>query len=72
MPRNNRLINDQDFREAMERRTPVRVFRDDMIVDSGGLVVRFDDHVVVLQSGVGDVAYHDREQCEFFEMHPKS
>ncbi|HZG86462.1 hypothetical protein [Paenibacillus sp.] len=71
MPRNNRLVTDQDFREAMERRTPVRVFRDDMIVDSGGLLVRFDESVVVLQSGVGDVAYHDREQSEFFEMPSK-
>ncbi|MCI3923056.1 hypothetical protein MO973_22795 [Paenibacillus sp. TRM 82003] len=68
MARNRRLVTDKDFQEAIDRGTPVRVFQDDAIVDSGGLVTRFDDAIVVIQSGVGDVAYHRRDDCEFFEM----
>ena len=68
MARNRRLITDQDLQEAMERETRIRVFQDDAIVDSGGIVTRFDDNVVVIQAGVGDVSYHRRDRCEFFEM----
>jgi len=68
MARNRRLITDKDFQEAIEKETPVRVFQDDAIVDSGGIVTRFDDDVVVTQSGVSDVSYHRRDSCEFFEM----
>ncbi|XID92411.1 hypothetical protein ACF3MZ_28770 [Paenibacillaceae bacterium WGS1546] len=63
-----RLVTDPDFREALERRAPLRVFKDDHLVDSGGVLVRFDDRTVVVQSGVGDLAYHDRLACEFFEL----
>lgn len=68
MARNRKLITDRDFQEAMERETSIRVFQDDHIIDSGGTVVRFDERTVVVQSGVSELAYHRREQCEFFEM----
>jgi hypothetical protein len=68
MARNRRLITDRDLQEAMEKEIPIRVFRDDAIVDSGGIVTRFDDNLVVIQSGVGDVAYHRRDVSEFYEM----
>ena len=68
MARNRKLITDRDLQEAMENETPIRVFRDDAIVDSGGIISRFDDQIVVIISGVGDIAYHRRDRCEFFEM----
>jgi ABC-type uncharacterized transport system YnjBCD ATPase subunit len=63
-----RLLTDQDFNEALESQFRIRVFRDDHIVDTGGVIVRFDDRTVVIQSSVSDVAYHPRESCEFFEL----
>lgn len=68
MARNQRLMTDTDLKEAMERQTAVRVFQDDAIVDSGGVIIRFDDTLVVTQSGVSEVSYHRRDECEFYEM----
>ncbi|WP_163857619.1 hypothetical protein [Paenibacillus elgii] len=68
MARNHRLVTDADFQEAMEREAPIRVFQDDHVVGSGGIITRFDNDTVVIQSGVSDVAYHRRDLCEFFEM----
>ena len=68
MPSNRRLVTDQDFQEAMERRTPVRVFQNDHIIDSGGIIIRYDDRILAIQSGVSQISYHDRGTCEFFEM----
>lgn len=67
MARNRRLVTDADFKEAMERRIPIRVFEDDMIVDSKGFIIRFDDFVIVVQSSVSQITYHQRKNCEFFE-----
>lgn len=69
---NRRLTTDADFQEALERQLRMRVFKDDHIVDSGGVIVRFDDITVVIQSGVSDVAYHSRRDCEFFELKRRS
>ncbi|MGN7457721.1 hypothetical protein ACTHPH_23155 [Paenibacillus pasadenensis] len=66
------LHTDADFQEALDERIPVRVFRDDHMVESGSCIVRFDERTVVLQSGVADLAYHARAQCEFFELRKKS
>ncbi|MBO7745700.1 hypothetical protein I8J29_15925 [Paenibacillus sp. MWE-103] len=63
-----RLVSDEDFTEAMERQFRLRVYKDDHIVDSGGIIIRFDDQLVVSQSSVSDVTYHDRAACEFFEI----
>ncbi|MFC4599853.1 hypothetical protein [Cohnella hongkongensis] len=68
MARNIRLTTDQDFQEAFESRVRIRVFKDDHIIDSGGVIVRFDSRTVVVQTGVGDLAYHDRGECEIFEL----
>lgn len=67
MARNRRLTTDADFKEAMDKRIPVRVFEDDMIVDPQGLIIRFDDSIIVVQSSVSQITYHDRKKCEFFE-----
>jgi hypothetical protein len=68
MAHNHRLVTDQDFKEAMDRQVNVRVFQDDLIVDSGGIIIRYSDTAIVIQSGVSEVAYHPRDLCEFFEM----
>ncbi|MFC4303234.1 hypothetical protein [Cohnella boryungensis] len=68
MALNIRLLTDTDFQETMERHARVRVFKDDHIIDDRGVIVRFDERIVVVQSGVGDLAYHDRAACEFFEL----
>ncbi|WP_019007510.1 hypothetical protein [Cohnella laeviribosi] len=65
---NRRLQTDADFAEAKERQLAVRVFKDDHMIDSGGVILRFDNQTVVIQSGVGDLAYHPRPDCEFFEL----
>ena len=70
MSQHRRLETDRDFEEALRRQTGVRVFRDDHIVEPRGLLVRFDERSVVLQSGVGDLTYHERSRCEFFELKP--
>jgi hypothetical protein len=63
-----RLVTNEDFEEAMERGFRLRVYKDDHIIDTGGVIVRFDDRTVVCQSSVSDVAYHERSACEFFEI----
>ncbi|TDG00401.1 hypothetical protein [Paenibacillus piri] len=63
-----RLLTDRDFQEAMERQKAIRVFQNDHVVGAGGIITRFDDQVVVVQSGVSDIAHHPRALCEFFEM----
>jgi hypothetical protein len=68
MAQSIRLLTDSDFQEVMERQARLRVFKDDHIIDTGGVIVRFDDHTVVVQTGVGDLAYHTRAACEFFEL----
>ncbi|MBP1966348.1 hypothetical protein [Paenibacillus aceris] len=68
MARNQRLVTDTDFQEAVEKGSAVRVFKDDHIVDSNAVILRFSDKTVVLQSRVADLAYYDRDECEFFEM----
>lgn len=61
-----RLETDRDFEEAARLRASIRVFKDDHMVDSGGIVLRFDDSTVVVQSSVSEIAYHARRDCEFF------
>lgn len=65
---NRRLETDLDFQEALERQLRIRVFQNDHIVDTGGTVIRFDAGTIVVQSGVSDVAYYSRSECEFFEL----
>jgi hypothetical protein len=68
MSLNRRLLTDQDFQEALDRQLRIRVFQDDHIINSGGVIIRFSDSTVVIQSSVSDLAYHERDRCEFFEI----
>jgi len=68
MARNNRLVTDRDLQEAIERETPVRVFQNDEMVEAGSRIIRFDDNIVVTQSGVSEISHHRRDESEFFEM----
>lgn len=65
---NRRLTTDADFEEALQQGTRIRVFRDNHIVDASALIVRYDDRIVVTQSGVGDLMYHRRAECEMFSL----
>lgn len=68
MSLNRRLLTDTDFEEALQKGTRVRVFRDNQILDASSLIVRFDDRTVVTQSSVSDLMYHNRAECEFFDL----
>ncbi|XEC97238.1 hypothetical protein AB6A23_12215 [Paenibacillus tarimensis] len=68
MAQHRRLVTDADFQEAMDKQSGIRVFQNDLVIDSGGVIVRFTDLLVVIQSGVSEVAYHERRACEFFEL----
>jgi hypothetical protein len=68
MARNRRLETDQDMKEAMESEASIRVFQDDHVIDSGGIIIRFNDDIVVVQTEVSQITHHDRALCEFFEM----
>ncbi|SDN40394.1 hypothetical protein SAMN04487897_102797 [Paenibacillus sp. yr247] len=68
MARNQRLVTDLDFQEAVEKQAAVRVFKDDHMVDSNAVVLRYSEKTVVVQTRVSDLTYYDRETCEFFEM----
>ncbi|WP_068774817.1 hypothetical protein [Paenibacillus sp. FJAT-26967] len=68
MAHNMRLLTDDDFQDAMDRRYLVRVFKNDHIVDSDAVISRFDDTLIVVQTRVSELTYHDRKSCEFFTM----
>lgn len=68
MPTSRRLETDADFKEAMELRHKIRVFKDNHQIDSGGAIIRFDSQTIVVQSSVSELAYHSRTDCEFFEI----
>ncbi|MFD0961178.1 hypothetical protein [Paenibacillus chungangensis] len=72
MSMNRKLLRDADFQEAMEREKRIRVFQNNAIIDMSSSIVRFDDDTVVTQSGVGDLMYHRRSACEFFELRKRT
>lgn len=65
---NRRLSTDRDFEEAAAHRTRLRVFKNDHLVESGSIIIRFDETTIVLQSDVSDLTYYSRNECEFFEL----
>ncbi|WP_138752807.1 hypothetical protein [Paenibacillus sinopodophylli] len=65
---NRRLSTDLDFEEVLEQQHRIRVFQNNQLIDASSLVVRFDDNIIVTQSGVSDIAYHNRNECEFFVL----
>ncbi|NQX69439.1 hypothetical protein BC351_19725 [Paenibacillus ferrarius] len=68
MASNQRLVTNVDFQEAMDRQAPVRIFKDDHIVDTNAIILRFSEKTIVVQTRVSDLTYYDRDACEFFEM----
>ncbi|MNI18397.1 hypothetical protein D3C73_718040 [compost metagenome] len=68
MALNRKLVTDLDLKEAMERQVRIRIFQDDRVVESGGIISRFDEASVVIQSGVSDINYYPRASCEIFEI----
>lgn len=68
MPINRPLLTENDLQEAMERRSKIRVFQDDHMIDSGSIIIRFTDDTVITQSSVSELSYHSRRDCQFFEM----
>ncbi|UJF34056.1 hypothetical protein [Paenibacillus hexagrammi] len=72
MSRNHRLLTDADFQEAVDRQSSIRIFKDDHIVDSNAVILRFSDTTVVVQTKVSEITYYDRNACEFFEMRKAS
>ncbi|MBP2000586.1 hypothetical protein J2Z69_001617 [Paenibacillus shirakamiensis] len=68
MPITRPLLTDQDLQEAMDTHKRIRVFQNDHLIGSGGNIIRFDDQTVIIQSGVSDLAYHTRRDCQFFEI----
>lgn len=68
MATNRRLESEADFQEAMENERTVRVFRDDDMINAGGLIIRFDSSMIAIQSSVSDLDYYDRQACEFYEL----
>ncbi|MFS0727988.1 hypothetical protein [Paenibacillus sp. 1P07SE] len=68
MSQMRRLASARDFAEVVENGRNVRVFKDDLLIEDRAVIVRFDDTLVVTQSSVSDIAYHDRQECEFYEI----
>lgn len=68
MATNRRLLSDLDFQEVIDTQARIRVFQDNHIVDSSTVLVRFDATMIITQSGVSDMTYHNRADCEFFEL----
>jgi hypothetical protein len=68
MAHNRQLLTDEDFQEAIDKLTPIRIFQNDQMIESGVVLARFSDSLIVSQAGVSEVAYHERATCEFYEM----
>lgn len=67
MPIVRPLLTDQDFQEVMEQQIRIRIFKDNHLIDSGSLVIRFTDDTVITQSSVSSIGYHKRDECEFLK-----
>lgn len=68
MPIIRELITEQDFQEALDRQLRIRVFQNDQLIDSGSVIIRFTDETIITQSGVSELSYHPRRECQFFEL----
>lgn len=63
------LLTEADLQEAERRKLPIRVFKNDHLIDTDTRIIRFTDSTVITQSGVSDVTYHSRKECQFYEIH---
>ncbi|ANY75811.1 hypothetical protein BBD41_26330 [Paenibacillus ihbetae] len=68
MPIVRPLLTDADFKEVLEKSIPIRIFKDNHLIESGGIVIRFTEDTIITQSGVSSLGYHGRDNCEFFEV----
>ncbi|WP_223069730.1 hypothetical protein [Paenibacillus caui] len=68
MPITRELLTDADFQEAADLKLRIRVFRDDHLIDASTLIIRFTGETVITQSGVSDLSYHPRRECQFYEI----
>ncbi|ANS73517.1 hypothetical protein AWM70_02075 [Paenibacillus yonginensis] len=68
MPITRELLTDADFEEAAEQKQRIRVFRDDHMIDSNTVVIRFTSDTIITQSSVSDMSYHSRRECQFYEI----
>ncbi|GAA0136858.1 hypothetical protein YSY43_36990 [Paenibacillus sp. YSY-4.3] len=68
MPTVRRLITEHDLQMALEQGLRIRVFRDSHLVESGSIIIRLTEDTVITQSSVSDLAYHNRSNCQFFEL----
>lgn len=68
MPITRELLTDADFQEALDRKQRVRVFRDDHLIENNTHIIRFTEETIITQSGVSDITYHPRRDCQFFEI----
>lgn len=68
MPTVRRLLTEHDLLMAAEQKLRVRVFCDSHLVESGTFITRITEDYVITQSNVGDLTYHSREKCQFFEL----
>jgi len=68
VPTIRRLLTEQDFQEAVDRKLSVRIFRDNHMVDSSTCIIRFTDDTVITQKGVSELTYHPRSDSQFFEL----
>ena len=68
MPILRRLVTEQDFQEAVDRRLLIRVFRDNHLIESGSTLIRFTAETIITQSSVSDLSYHSIRDCQFFEI----
>lgn len=68
MPILRRLVTEQDFQEAVDRRLLIRVFRDNHLIESGSTLIRFTTETIITQSSVSDLSYHSIRDCQFFEI----
>ncbi|WP_110934202.1 hypothetical protein [Paenibacillus bouchesdurhonensis] len=68
MPTIRRLITEQDLQTAMDLGLRIRVFRDNHLIESGSIIIRLTEDTVITQSSVSDLTYHNRNNCQFFEL----
>lgn len=62
----HKLYTDEDFQDAVDKESLIRVFKDNHIVEHRVIVVRFNESKVITQSNVSDLTYHNRADCEFY------
>lgn len=63
-----RLTTDEELQEAIDKQLQVRIFKGDLLIEARAVIVRYDDRLIVTQSGVSDLGYYQRADCECFAL----